>query len=570
MGWRRAAAVWGTSGLLLLLGCSENGRTSAGHDAGAGPPTPDARVTGDAESVLDARPPPDAPTAPPPDGAPPDAPSSPALRVLFIGNSYTAANDLPSVVRELGAATPGAGVQVEAIAPGGALLVNHWSTPETRARVESGEFGVVVLQGQSVEPMTESETFNHYVSKFSGAVRGAGARPVWFATWARREGDALYTEFPGFFRDPAFMTSELDFRYVSAAGQTKDVVARVGAAWEIARTELPEIALYAEDGSHPSPEGTLLAACVLFPWITGRPAQLPQPPPLGVSMEVAERLCALEPRVRCPEKKTFCGGGCVDVRWDVSHCDDCDEPCNENDPCRDGVCGCGPELTGCSRSCVNLQTDPRYCGDCSTKCAPGEACVGGKCACPAAHLMQPTVAELTALHPECVSHNYLGILPCAAAAHALCRQLDCFTSGFGPASGHSANRDGSVVCVPGDVKQTTYTALKGFEAACDGAGEALDPDCVTAIHRYCVSVGAVSGYGPVARDGDAVTVTCLTKATVLTAPFEAVRTQASRCFADPVECTTASSSYCAEQGHLAGFGPVERSGDSATVICVDP
>ena len=42
------------------------------------------------------------------------------------------------------------------------------------------------------------------------------------------------------------------------------VKARVGDAWADVRTNHPEIELYQSDGSHPSVEGTYLAACVFY------------------------------------------------------------------------------------------------------------------------------------------------------------------------------------------------------------------------------------------------------------------------------------------------------------------
>ena len=49
--------------------------------------------------------------------------------VLFIGNSYTHFNDLPSIVEEISSAN-GIAVDTHMIAPGGAFLSEHLVNPE--------------------------------------------------------------------------------------------------------------------------------------------------------------------------------------------------------------------------------------------------------------------------------------------------------------------------------------------------------------------------------------------------------------------------------------------------------
>ena len=119
--------------------------------------------------------------------------ASAPLRVLFVGNSYTYVNDLPSVIHALGAATPGAAVEVESVTAGSARLQDHWSAGTAPARIASGGLDVVVLQGQSLETygIGVEEGFYPYARQFADAARNAGSRVVWYATWARRAGDGV-------------------------------------------------------------------------------------------------------------------------------------------------------------------------------------------------------------------------------------------------------------------------------------------------------------------------------------------------------------------------------------------
>lgn len=281
----------------LIAGCASSPAPRAATDASAAPDAASVDANG---GVRDAQEDPSSDTMDPRDAAPP-------LRILFIGNSYTNVNDLPQVVRALGAVTPGAAVEVASVLRDGARLRDHWESSGARARVEDGRFGAVVLQGQSVEPITASAGFDQYAQQFSTAVGASGARGVWFATWARRAGDPFYAGPVG---TPAEMTARLEARYQWAAHWRgdRDAVARVGAAWQLALAERPGTALHAEDGSHPSAAGSLLAACVLLQALTGQAPRVPDPPPLGLDREVARALCALAPRVACAPGMAGCGG----------------------------------------------------------------------------------------------------------------------------------------------------------------------------------------------------------------------------------------------------------------------
>jgi hypothetical protein len=491
--------------------------------------------------------------------------AGPTRRVLFVGNSYTYYNDLPEVVRQLGAVTPGGAVEVESITPGGATLGDHWMTTGARDAIEMGGHDVVVLQAQSLEWMN-AKSFFGYGMLLSDAVETAGGRTLWYATWARREGDPVYTDFG--LMNPEYMTRRIEQVYELYATMFGDDVARVGAAWQIALTEMPELVLHEPDGSHPLAAGTFLAACVIVQALTGETPGVPDPPPLGLPPELARALCAIAPRVRCLSTMEHCGGECVDVQYNPEHCGGCDLACAGEDPCYARVCGCSEGLTGCDHRCVDLQTDETTCGDCDTSCAVGELCRGGDCVCPAGLPRPITYEELAALRPACATREDAGSLDCNAAAHALCAPLGCHDSGFGPPSGHAPTVE-AVMCVPGDVRTTTYTALAAFVPACDGVTERLGQSCTTAIHRYCVSTGATSGFGPIESSGDGLTVTCIPGGTRVPTTYDALQAHASRCFPDPVTCGIAAWNFCEAMGHAGGFGPVEVTGDARDVICFD-
>lgn len=519
--------------------------------------------------TADARPP-DGAIDPGTDGAVPDAGAP--LRVLFVGNSYTNYNDLPAVVRALGAAN-GFPIESESILLNGGQLADHWLTTGARERIEAGGLDAVVMQGQSVEPILDAKSFYGYATEFANAIDAAGAEGVWYATWARREGDMFYAD-TGY--TPESMTTGLENGYEFAARMHGDPVARVGAAFQIALDEIPGVELYMIDGSHPSPAATLLAACLITQAITGETPIVPDPAPLEVPFDLATELCAIAPRVRCDTTEGFCDGACVDTQYNAAHCGGCGIACAGADPCRLGMCGCDAGQTGCEvdfgggpvRTCVDTAVDTSHCGGCGIVCDVGEACLDGDCGCPLAGA-QPYTVESLSPRDACEFESQRGSEACNAAVHGYCASLDCFASGFGSPSGHAPMVD-EVMCVAGDVRETTYTALAALVPACDGVAERVSQSCSTAIHRYCVSTGAASGFGPIASDGDAVTVTCLPAATVARTTMSTLQGFISRCVPDAASCSAAAWSYCVSLGHVGGFGPVEIADTDADVVCLDP
>ncbi len=181
--------------------------------------------------------------------------ASDTLRVLFIGNSYTYVNHLPRLLQRL-AASAARPMTVAMVAPGGATLERHWNEDPARRMIAQGGWTHVVLQEQSLRPLRDREKLFTYARLFNTAIKQAGATTVLYLSWARAnrpETQAALTD--------AFMTlaDELDAE-----------VAPVGIAWQQARREKPDVALYFEDGSHPSPTGTYLAACVFFAAVVGQ------------------------------------------------------------------------------------------------------------------------------------------------------------------------------------------------------------------------------------------------------------------------------------------------------------
>ena len=193
------------------------------------------------------------------------------LRVLFVGNSYTYVNDLPAMMVRMGAAAARAGsgpdIIADSVTVGGATLRNHWETGTAPSRITAGGWDAVVLQGQSVEPVLNNAEFRSYGERFGMLAGAHGARAVFYATWPRRAGDAVYAQTWSGGTQEVFNT-RMRAAYAQVATTVDGTLAPVGDAWLNALRQRPELNLYDPDGSHPSAAGSWLAACVLYRALT--------------------------------------------------------------------------------------------------------------------------------------------------------------------------------------------------------------------------------------------------------------------------------------------------------------
>lgn len=187
--------------------------------------------------------------------------------VLFIGNSYTATNDLPNLFRQI-ALSLGDTVNTTMQAPGGYTLANHLFDPATQNAIASQQWDYVVLQEQSLRgALPTNETFsdidatalNYDIQESSEC-----AYPVFFMTWGYANGYNLTSwEYPEL-NTYAGMQQALRDNYTQFALENEGYVSPVGWAWKHVRDMHPDIELYQADESHPSVAGTYLAACVFY------------------------------------------------------------------------------------------------------------------------------------------------------------------------------------------------------------------------------------------------------------------------------------------------------------------
>jgi len=200
------------------------------------------------------------------DAPTPSDPNAPTLRVLFIGNSLTYAQNLPAMIQGL-ARTAGVNLVYEQHAPGGARLMNHAADPEVRALLARGGWDAVVLQEQSEWPAFSDEQVRSgiepYADTLAAEARAAGpsVRLLLYETPARRDGDSANVAVSPEMATYEGMQRRINRTYERLATLLRAAVVPAGAAWRVARREHPEINLYA-DPVHPGRDGAYLIACV--------------------------------------------------------------------------------------------------------------------------------------------------------------------------------------------------------------------------------------------------------------------------------------------------------------------
>jgi len=194
-----------------------------------------------------------------------------SVSVLFVGNSLTAVNDLPTVFKKFAAASAlHAVVDVRSITPGGASFSDHWKHGQAVATLREWHPNFLVLQGQSAEPLSSPQDFNYYARLFKAEADQVGSKTVLFSTWARPANDSYYKDRTSG-GSPTQMQTRLSSAYSSLAQNIGATLAPIGVAFERAKHDAPTIQLL--DGTqHPSPAGTYLAAAVLFRTIFNSPA----------------------------------------------------------------------------------------------------------------------------------------------------------------------------------------------------------------------------------------------------------------------------------------------------------
>ena len=191
------------------------------------------------------------------------------IKVLFLGNSYTYVNNLPQLVYNIALAN-GDTLVFDSNLIGGYTLNNHFNDALSLSKINAAGWDFLVLQAQSQEPSFPPAQVNAqtlpYALKLDSAFKQNNpcATTVFYETWGRKYGDASNCGAYPPVCTYTGMQDRLKQSYKNFAFSCQGVMAPAGEAFRASIAANPSLELYDPDQSHPSINGSYLAAAVFY------------------------------------------------------------------------------------------------------------------------------------------------------------------------------------------------------------------------------------------------------------------------------------------------------------------
>ncbi|MFM2386327.1 MAG: hypothetical protein RL660_1084 [Bacteroidota bacterium] len=195
--------------------------------------------------------------------------SARTYKVLFIGNSYCAVNDLPGMLRDM-SNSMGDSMQVTSVTPGGYTLNGHWTNTASLAAIATPGWDFVIIQAQSQEPSFSpgqvAANTMPYAKSLDSFVKASNscAEVLYYMTWGRKYGDPVNCPNYSVLCTYDGMQTRLRDSYVQMANDNNSSVCPAGQVWRSIRQQDSTIELYQSDLSHPSVTGTYVVACAFY------------------------------------------------------------------------------------------------------------------------------------------------------------------------------------------------------------------------------------------------------------------------------------------------------------------
>ena len=188
-------------------------------------------------------------------------------KILFIGNSFTFYWNLPSQLEQMARQKEGKWEVFQSTA-GGATLRDHWQGNKglkTKKLLAENKYDRVIFQDHSTYPVKYKDTTAFYFSKLKSLLPPT-TQVLLYATWN-------YPNFPIVGEKPKD-SKQIAANLESIAAQFHEVdIIAVWQAFDLFSATYPEIKLLTDDEKHPSPNGSYLAACVIYATLTGNSTQ---------------------------------------------------------------------------------------------------------------------------------------------------------------------------------------------------------------------------------------------------------------------------------------------------------
>lgn len=190
------------------------------------------------------------------------------MKILFVGNSYTYYNDMPTLFSRL-CGCNGKQAQVFSVTCGGRKLHENLdphdvTTRQLDAVVAQNAMDVCILQEHSILPLLD---FPRFSANIDALMEKLGPmRYVLYQTWGRKAGSEFLAEHRMTTRT---MTNGLQRAYGTVAASRGLGCSPVGLCFLSVYENHPDIELYDPDLTHPSYAGSCLAALTHFRTLFG-------------------------------------------------------------------------------------------------------------------------------------------------------------------------------------------------------------------------------------------------------------------------------------------------------------
>lgn len=172
-----------------------------------------------------------------------------AIKILFVGNSLTYTNDLPSRVAAIGASKDNL-LEKEMIAKPNYALEDHWTEGCIQAMIKSGFYDFIVVQQGPSSQSDGAKSLLEYGTLISDLCKANDTKLAFFMVWPAK---VNYNTFSGVITN-----------YMNAAYATGAILCPVGYAWKQYMDQSGDFSYYGPDEFHPSEKGSDVAAEIIY------------------------------------------------------------------------------------------------------------------------------------------------------------------------------------------------------------------------------------------------------------------------------------------------------------------
>ncbi len=189
--------------------------------------------------------------------------------ILFVGNSFTFYWNLPKLVEGM-AKSRGLDWKISQSTSSGATLEQHWNNKKglkTISLIKENSFDYIIFQDRSHNPIRQVDSTIIYAKKFIKLSKSKNSAPYLFSTWFYPK--YWEREYPNDIVDLSKTPLPIELVISKISKEENIDFIPVGRAFKLFQDKYPNYKLLFDDDKHSSPNGTYLAACVIFSMISG-------------------------------------------------------------------------------------------------------------------------------------------------------------------------------------------------------------------------------------------------------------------------------------------------------------